>query len=115
MHIKFPATLILIENVLLYVIVIISFMHLVYDKEIESIYSQGVFWVNVGFLFFLTSTFLVWGLHNYVIEKKSIYLLFKIVLPLSNVFLYSCIFVGLIKEIKTIEMSCLRNYPDLSI
>lgn len=100
MSYRFPVSLILLENVLLYILVLSSFMHLVYNSEIGSIYSLGFFWVNLGFIFFLTSTFLIWGLHNYLIEKESVYLLFRILLPLSNIFLYSSICVGIIKEIR---------------
>lgn len=95
---RFPTGLVMIENLFLYILVLISLLYLAYENGTQLLVNKGMFWLNTGLVFFLTWTFLIWGFHEILIVKKNINAIFKFVLLFSNVVLYSCICVGIIKE-----------------
>jgi hypothetical protein len=98
MFARFPTGLVMIESLFLYILVLMSFLYLAYENGSQLLVNNGMFWLNTGLVFFLTSTFLIWGFHEILIDKKNINAIFKFVLLFSNMILYSFICVGIVKE-----------------
>ncbi len=84
----FPNNLIMIENIVLYAIAAYS-SYLILRKQLYiEIKKNCMIWINMGLLFFLSTTFFVWGF-NHLIKTNEVNLISRVTLVISNIVLYS--------------------------
>ena len=78
----------MIENIVLYAIVAYS-CYLILRKQLYiEIKKNCMIWINMGLLFFLSTTFFVWGF-NHLIKTNEVNLISRVTLVISNIVLYS--------------------------
>ncbi len=83
----FPNKLILIENIILYILVVYSSYLIVSKEYYNSLKENKFLWVNIGYLFYFSVTFFVWSFH-FVIKSNDINLISRITLIILNIMLY---------------------------
>jgi hypothetical protein len=84
----FPNKLMLIENIILYVLVIYSSYLIISKQYYNSLKENKFLWVNIGYLFYFSVTFFVWFFH-FVVKTNNINLISRITLIILNLMLYS--------------------------
>lgn len=84
----FPDKLIMIENIILCIIVAYSSYLIVSKQHYIEMKKNKMIWINMGFLFFLSTSFFIWGFHH-LIKTNEINLILRFTLIISNIILYS--------------------------
>jgi hypothetical protein len=96
----FPSYILQLESIFILVLVILTFQIIINDDSIEPIYSRSLFWLNLGLMFFFSTSFLIWSFHKTFINHFELdRLAFKFLL-IQNYFLYLCIIVSIIFDFK---------------
>jgi hypothetical protein len=92
----FPNKLIMIENLVSYAIVIHSSYLIIVNGDYSSLKRNSFLWINLGYLFYLSTTFVIWGFH-YVFKTNDVNLISRSALTISNIILYLTIGISLLK------------------
>lgn len=92
----FPNKLIMIENLVIYVIVIYSSYLIIGNGDYSSLKRNSFLWINSGYLFYLSTTFFIWGFH-YLFKTNEVNLISRSALTISNIILYLTIGISLLK------------------
>lgn len=92
----FPNKLIMIENLVIYAIVIYSCYLIIGNGDYSSLKRNSFLWINLGYLFYLSTTFVIWGFH-YIFKTNEVNLISRIALTISNIILYLTIGISLLK------------------
>lgn len=93
----FPNKLIMIENIIICIVVAYSSYLIVSIDQYVEIKKNPLIWINMGFLFFLSTSFFIWGFH-YLIKTNEINVISRITLIFSNIILYSVLALSFIKS-----------------
>ena len=92
----FPNKLIMIENIILCFIVAYSSYLIVSKQHYIEIKKNPLIWINMGFLFFLSTSFFIWGFHH-LIKTNEMNLISRFTLIISNIILYSILALSFFK------------------
>jgi len=92
----FPDKLIMVENIILCFIVAYSSFLMVSKQHYIEIKKNQLIWINMGFLFFLSTSFFIWGFH-YLFKTNEVNLILRCTLPISNIILYLILAFGFFK------------------
>jgi len=92
----FPNKLIMIENLVIYAIVIYSSYLIIGNGDYSSLKRNSFLWINLGYLFYLSTTFFIWAFH-YVFKTNEVNLISRSALTISNIILYLTIGISLLK------------------
>jgi len=85
---EFPIKLIMIENLIVLFIVIYSSFLIINKEQYAEIKRNNLIWINMGFVFFVSTTFFMWGFH-FLIKTSQINLISRFTLATANIILYS--------------------------
>jgi hypothetical protein len=92
----FPDKLIMVENIILCFIVAYSSFLMVSKQHYIEMKKNQLIWINMGFLFFLSTSFFIWGFH-YLFKTIEVNLILRCTLPISNIILYLILAFGFFK------------------
>lgn len=85
---EFPTKLMMIENLIIFFIVTYSIFLIIRKEHYNEIRKNNLIWINMGFVFFLSITFFIWGF-NFLFITSEINIISRFTLIISNIILYS--------------------------
>lgn len=84
----FPIKLMLTENLIIFCTIIFSSVLIINREQYTEIKKNNLIWINMGFVFFISTTFFIWGFH-FLFKTKEINMISRFTLVISNIILYS--------------------------
>ena len=92
-----PNKLFMTENIIIcFVVAYSSYLIVSMDQYVE-IKKNPLIWINMSFLFFLSTSFFIWGFH-YLIKTNEINVISRFTLIISNIILYSILALSFFKS-----------------
>jgi hypothetical protein len=92
-----PNKLFMTENIIIcFVVAYSSYLIVSMDQYVE-IKKNPLIWINMGILFFLSTSFFIWGFH-YLIKTNEINVISRFTLIISNIILYSILALSFFKS-----------------
>lgn len=110
---RLPTNLILIISVFIIALVLFSYKSMLENPKPIPLFRQGQFWFNLGLLFFYSSNFFLFGVHNFVLISGYPSIL-RTWLFIANMVMIACFFLAFLVEGFSLKKKPHANqYPGL--